>query len=122
MAPEQARARWGEVGSRTDLWAVGATMFKLLTGRVVHVAETVNEQLLAAMTTPAPPIGTLAPTVPIPVVEVVDKALAFDRENRWSDARSMQRAIREAYKALAGDPPASVRLSFDDNGVGHADT
>src|SRR5581483_9335323 len=46
MAPEQARARWDEVDGRTDLWAVGATMFKLLTGRVVHLAETVNEQLL----------------------------------------------------------------------------
>jgi len=98
-------------------------MFKLLTGRVVHVAETVNEQLLAAMTQPAPPIGTLAPTVPIPVVEVVDKALAFDKEDRWADARSMQRTIREAYKTIAEDAPASVRLSFDDNGsVAHADT
>jgi serine/threonine-protein kinase len=123
MAPEQARARWDEVDARTDLWAVGATMFKLLTGRVVHVAETVNEQLLAAMTTPAPPIGTLAPTVPIPVVEVVDKALAFNKEDRWPDARSMQRAIREAYRVIAGDAPASVRLSFDDDGnVAHADT
>jgi serine/threonine-protein kinase len=123
MAPEQARARWDEVDARTDLWAVGATMFKLLTGRVVHVADTLNEQLLAAMTQIAPPIGTLAPTVPIPVVEVVDKALAFDREDRWVDARAMQRAIREAYRAIAGDAPASVRLSFDDDGsVAHADT
>jgi len=123
MAPEQARARWDEVDARTDLWAVGATMFKLLTGRVVHMADTVNEQLLAAMTLPAPPIGTLAPTVPSPVVEVVDKALAFNKEDRWSDARSMQRAIREAYRAIAGEGPAAVRLSFDDDGmVAHADT
>jgi serine/threonine-protein kinase len=123
MAPEQARARWDEVDARTDIWAVGATMFKLLTGRVVHVADTVNEQLLAAMTQPAPPIGSLAPTVPIPVVEVVDKALAFNREDRWQDARSMQKAIREAYRAVAGDAPASVRLSFEDDGsFVHADT
>jgi len=123
MAPEQARARWDEVDARTDLWAVGATMFKLLTGRVVHLAETLNEQLLAAMTQPAPPIGPLAPTVPIPVIEVVDKALAFNKEDRWKDARAMQRAIREAYRAIAGDSPASVRLSFDDEGVvGSADT
>jgi serine/threonine-protein kinase len=124
MAPEQARARWDEVDARTDLWAVGATMFKLLTGRVVHVADTVNEQLLAAMTQPAPPIGTLAPTVPIPVVEVVDKALAFDKADRWGDARKMQRAIREAYKAVAGDRPAAVRLSFEDDAgvLAHADT
>ena len=94
MAPEQARARWDEVDARTDLWAVGATMFKLLTGRVVHVADTINEQLLAAMTVPAPPIASLLPTVPIPVVEVVDKALAFSRTDRWTDARTMQQAVR----------------------------
>src|SRR5260221_5349866 len=124
MAPEQARARWEEVDSRTDLWAVGATMFKLLTGRVVHVADTVNEQLLAAMTQPAPPIATLVPTAPIPVLQVVDKALAFNKEDRWANARSMQQAIRDAYQAIAGVSPASVRLSFDDEGTGvaHADT
>ncbi len=125
MAPEQARARWDEVDARTDLWAVGATMFKLLTGRVVHVAETVNEQLLAAMTQPAPPIATLVPTAPIPVLQVVDKALAFNKEDRWANARSMQQAIRDAYQAIAGVSAASVRLSFDDGeatGVAHADT
>jgi serine/threonine-protein kinase len=125
MAPEQARARWDEVDARTDLWAVGATLFKLLTGRVVHTAETVNEQLLSAMTQPAPPIATLVPTAPIPVLQVVDKALAFNKEDRWSNARAMQQAIRDAYQAIAGVSPASVRLSFDDSdgtGVAHADT
>jgi len=123
MAPEQARARWDEVDARTDLWAVGATMFKLLTGRVVHVADTVNEQLLAAMTQPAPPLGSVVPTAPIPVLQVVDKALAFEKNERWPDARIMQKAVKEAYQALSGGTDAAVRLSFDDNvAVGHADT
>jgi eukaryotic-like serine/threonine-protein kinase len=123
MAPEQARARWDEVDGRTDLWSVGATMFKLLTGRVVHVADTINEQLLAAMTKPAPPLATLVPTVPIPVLEVVDKSLQYAREDRWPDARAMQRAIRDAYQAITGVSPTSVRLAFDDTeGVAHADT
>jgi serine/threonine-protein kinase len=125
MAPEQARARWDEVDARTDLWAVGATMFKLLTGRVVHTAETVNEQLLSAMTMPAPPIATLVPTAPIPVLQVVDKALAFNKDDRWANASTMQQAVRDAYQAIAGVSPATVRLSFDDvegGAVAHADT
>ena len=123
MAPEQARARWDEVDGRTDLWSVGATMFKLLTGRVVHVADTINEQLLAAMTKPAPPLSSLVSTVPIPVLEVVDKSLQYTKEDRWADARAMQRAIRDAYLAITGVEATSVRLSFDDSEVvAHADT
>src|SRR6185312_7505302 len=54
MPPEQARGRWDDVGPRSDLWAVGATMFTLVSGRLVHHAETVNELMLAAMTKRAP--------------------------------------------------------------------
>src|SRR5579883_2958914 len=53
MAPEQARARWDEVDARTDLWAVGATMFTLVSGHYVHDAPSANEQLIASATTPA---------------------------------------------------------------------
>jgi serine/threonine protein kinase len=115
MAPEQARARWKEVDARTDVWAVGATLFRLLTGRVVHQADTVNEQLLAAMTRPAPSLQSIVPTAPPVVVEIIDRALAFDRKDRWPDARRMQQAVRSAYQTLTGKLPGGVRLSFDDS-------
>jgi len=97
MAPEQARGRWDDVDGRSDLWAVGATMFELLSGRRVHDGGTVNEVLLAAMTNRAPPVASVAPTVAPAVGYVVDKALRFERERRWPDAASMQVAVRSAY-------------------------
>src|SRR5689334_7572360 len=42
MSPEQARGRSAQVGPRSDIWAVGATMFTMVSGRLVHAAETVN--------------------------------------------------------------------------------
>jgi eukaryotic-like serine/threonine-protein kinase len=104
MPPEQARALWDEVDGRTDLWAVGATMFALLTGRLVHDGRTANEQLLSAMTRPAPPVRQLEPLVPRAVAEVVDRALAFHRDERWCDAATMQTAVRAAYAVINGSP------------------
>jgi serine/threonine-protein kinase len=39
MAPEQARGRWDDVDARTDIWAVGATIFSLLTGHRARAAD-----------------------------------------------------------------------------------
>lgn len=102
MAPEQARGRWELVDGRTDLWSVGATMFELLTGRLVHQAATNNEMLLAAMTQPAAPIVACVPGLHPTAASIVDCALAYERDDRWPDARSMQRAIRAAYRELTG--------------------
>jgi serine/threonine-protein kinase len=104
MPQEQARGRWSEVDARSDLWAVGATMFSALTGRLVHEAQTVNEQLLAAMTRQAPSLSAFGITNPSDLVAVVDRALAYDKNDRWPDARAMQHAVRVTYQALIGAP------------------
>jgi serine/threonine-protein kinase len=104
MAPEHARGLWDEVDDRSDLWAIGASMFHLLSGVVVHDGRTVNEQLLAAMTRPAVPLSCVAPQTSRPVLNLVDKALSFDKASRWPDARAMRDAIREVYTELHGAP------------------
>jgi len=103
MPPEQARGRWGEVDAQSDLWAVGATMFTLLTGEFVHEAGTVNEALVLAVTQPARSLGALRPELPSAVIDFVDRALAYDKHARWPDALAMQLGLREAYAALESD-------------------
>jgi eukaryotic-like serine/threonine-protein kinase len=113
MAPEQARARWDEVDGRTDLWALGATMFVLLSGRLVHEAGPVNEELGLAITAQARSLATAAPHVPPAVAAFVDRALAFDKAARWPDAQTMLSALRDlraslpepAAEASSSDPP-----------------
>ena len=102
MPPEQARGRWEQVDARTDLWAVGATMYALLTGRHVHVAATANEQLLLAMTKPAPPIASVMPEISPAIASVVDRALQYETADRWESAKAMQQAVRDAYTTLTG--------------------
>jgi serine/threonine-protein kinase len=99
MAPEQARGRWDEIDARTDLWAVGATMFRLLTGRLVHQAETPNEAIIAAAMTSAPSLAAVDPSLGNSA-DVIDKALKLDPRERWSSAGEMLTAVRSASSRL----------------------
>lgn len=104
MPPEQALGVSEDIDARSDVWAVGATLFLLLTGKFVHGGRTVSEALVLAATQPAPPIRSVAPSVPRSVAAVVDRALSFDKAARFEDAGDMQKALRSA--AEASDPPA----------------
>jgi serine/threonine-protein kinase len=97
MSFEQARGLWDQVDARTDLWAVGATMFTLLAGRCVHEGRTTQEVHLSAMTKAAPHLASVVPDISPAVVHVVDRALAQEREKRWRDATHMQEHLRSAY-------------------------
>ncbi|MRG96289.1 serine/threonine-protein kinase [Polyangium spumosum] len=108
MPPEQALGHTAEIDARTDLWALGAVMFHALSGKLVHEAETVNKVLLLAMTRQAPPIASIVPGLPPEFCEVVDRALAFRRQDRWPDARVMQRALRAAMQRLPPAPPLVI--------------
>jgi serine/threonine-protein kinase len=103
MAPEQAMGSRALIDGRTDIWAVGATLFLLLTGKPVHDGESAAELLVAAANVPARPIGTLSPGIPPKLQAAIDRALAFDKNQRWPDARAMQVAIR----LVPGRPPLS---------------
>lgn len=96
MPPEQALAKWDLVDARSDLWSVGATMFFLLTGRLVHEEEVVTALLIAIATKPVPSIKSLLPSIPPALAAIVDRALTIDRTKRFPDARAMQEALRAA--------------------------
>jgi serine/threonine-protein kinase len=102
MPPEQALGRSRQVDAQTDLWAVGATMFTLMSGQFVHEAETMEEMLVHAGSRPARSLAAVAPTVPTSVAAVVDRALAFKIEDRWPDAAAMKTALTRAIAIASG--------------------
>jgi serine/threonine-protein kinase len=117
MPPEQASARWESVDGQSDLWAIGASMFTLLTGRYVHEGETVNESLAMAVTKNAPPLRSVATQAPESVAAIVDKALVRDKTQRWRNAAEMQQAVRLAYQQLQ-DLPEGDRYSLSQGKLG----
>ncbi len=100
MPPEQAMGKSDQVDSRSDVFAMGAVMFRALTGRPVHDAKGATERLFQAMKDRAPSLGIIAPHIPTWVVGVVDKALAFDKKDRWATAADMRTAVRSTFAQL----------------------
>lgn len=110
MAPEQALGKRDEVDARTDLFALGATAFRLLSGRRIHEAPSEAELLMCMASQPAPPLSKAAPDLPSELGAVVDRALAFAKSRRYPDARTMQTDVRAL---LSGNPPEYALACWD---------
>ncbi len=99
MSPEQAMGLVDQLDGRADLFSVGAMMHALITGHRINNGRTEQEALVMAATKPVPSVARLAPHLPIELIKVIDKSLAWDRRNRYQDAREMQKAVLELMLA-----------------------
>ncbi len=117
MPPEQAMGYTSEVDALSDVWAVGATLFTLLSGQLVHEAQTGQEMLVYAATRPARSLASVAPGAPPGLVAVVDRALALDKKDRWPSALAMAEALervqREQLSAANVAPPGAAEQATD---------
>jgi hypothetical protein len=96
MSPEQAMGLVDQLDGRADLFSVGAMMHALVTGQRINNGRTEQEALVMAATKPVPSVARNQPNLPVEIVRIIDKALAWDRRNRFQDAREMQHALLEA--------------------------
>ncbi len=93
MAPEQAMS--GPVDARTDVYAVGVVAFEALTGgRVPHPGETFPQVMAHLLTKPPLSLAELRPDLPPGLVEIVERALAHEPNERFTSADAFARAIR----------------------------
>ena len=93
MPPEQALSKPKEIDKQTDIWAVGATIFTLLSGELVHIAESSSEHLVKAATLHARSVARVLPGVPANVETLVGRALRFEKKDRWASATEMRREL-----------------------------
>jgi serine/threonine-protein kinase len=100
MPPEQAQGKSDQIDPRSDIFAVGAVMFRALTGRPIFEGRTPTDRLFQAMKDRAPSLSSIVPNMPIWVVGIVDKALAFKKDDRFASASDMRTAVRSAFAQL----------------------
>ena len=115
MSPEQAR---GDkiVDQRSDVYALGAILYELCSGRKPHPGESHNAILHHIATQPAVPLESVAPGLPAGFLAIVARALAADPGARPASAGALVEALapfarREVWPAPKLDDSGAARFS-----------
>ncbi len=107
MSPEQAAAD-PHIDHRSDIYAVGALAYELLTGRPPFVGAT-PQQVLAAHVTEAPePVTRRRQAIPAPLEAVVMRCLAKRPADRWQTAAELHAALEPFGTPSVGITPTNT--------------
>ena len=89
MAPEQLEGK--EVDARTDIFAFGAVVYEMATGKRAFEGKSQASVIAAILEDDPPPMSSLQPMTPPALDRVVKKCLAKEPDERWQTA---QRPVR----------------------------
>jgi eukaryotic-like serine/threonine-protein kinase len=104
MSPEQAAGDIEKLGTRSDVYSLGATLYCLLTGRAPFEGDNLGEMLRDVQKGNFPPPRQVAPSIDRALEAVCLKAMATDPDGRYGSAR----ALADDLERWAADEPVSA--------------
>ncbi len=105
MSPEQARGEIDQLGPRSDVYSLGATLYCLLTGKAAFQSEDLHSLLLAVRRGEFPPPRQVDPKIDRTLEAVCLKAMALAPELRYASARAL---ADDVERWMANDPVTAV--------------
>jgi serine/threonine protein kinase len=92
MAPEQVEAK--EVDARTDIFAFGAVVYEMATGKKAFQGKTSASVMAAILKDEPPAMSSLTPMTPSALDRVVKRCLAKDPDERWQSANDLANELK----------------------------
>lgn len=111
MSPEQAKGKLDQIGTRTDVYLLGATLYQILTGHPPHKDESVSKLLKRISQGTLVPPREIAPRIAPPLESICLKAMATDSADRYVNPDR----IADDVNRWMADQPVSVHV--DSNSV-----
>jgi Tol biopolymer transport system component len=106
MAPEQLEGK--KVDSRTDIFALGATLYEMATGKKAFATSSQASLITLIMSADPPPISQVQPMSPPALDRVVKTCLEKDPEDRWQSAGDVAKELKWIAEGSAGAIPSIV--------------
>ena len=121
MAPEQIRnAR--DAGPASDVYALGATLFRMLTGSKPFSGNSLIEILAAKEAGSFCAASQRNPEVPALLDEILGRMMAPDSQRRFVDATEVKAALESVVPSLGEDRPAPAMRLYDRDWLSKAST
>ena len=102
MAPEQLAGH--EADARSDIFAFGAIVYEIATGRRAFEGATAGTVIGAVLHTDPPPLSSLQPLAPPALDRIVGRCLAKDPDDRWQTARDLLLELKWMAEHLVPQP------------------
>jgi predicted Ser/Thr protein kinase/tetratricopeptide (TPR) repeat protein len=105
MAPEQARGDCDKLDRRTDVYALGVTLYELLSGKYPFPGESSVEIIMRLVSEEPPQLNKIESTVPRDLNTIVMKCLEKDPSRRYESAR----ALADDLQRFLDDEPIKAK-------------